>query len=77
MTFQYKTIPYRETSIGSVDRVKHMPGDTQKTITRKFKKDKRKNKNDRRLSVRQGVIVELSGEINRRKRKDRRKNRYQ
>ena len=77
MTFQYKTIPYRETVIGSVDRVKHMPGDTQKTITRKFKKDRRKKKRDRRLSVREGVIVELSGENNRRKRKDRRKNRYQ
>ncbi|MCP3898564.1 MAG: hypothetical protein GY707_02390 [Desulfobacteraceae bacterium] len=76
MTFQYRTIPYRETSIGSVDRVKHMPGDTQKTITRKFKKDRRKNKRDRRLSVREGVIVELSGENNRRKRKDRRKKQY-
>ena len=76
MTFQYKTIPYRETSIGTIDRVKHMPGDTQKTITRKFKKDRRKKKQDRRLSVREGVIVELSGEDNRRKRKDRRKNKY-
>ncbi len=76
MTFQYRTIPYRETSIGSVDRVKHMPGDTQKTITRKFKKDRRKKKQDRRLSVREGVIVELSGENNRRKRKDRRKKQY-
>jgi len=53
-----------------------MPGDTQKTITRKFKKDRRKKKQDRRLSVREGVIVELSGEDNRRKRKDRRKNKY-
>ncbi|MCK5310788.1 MAG: hypothetical protein KAJ62_01685 [Desulfobacteraceae bacterium] len=77
MTFQYKTIPYRETSIGSVDRVKHMPGDSQKTITRKFKKDRRKNKRDRRDSVREGVIVELSSDNNRRKTKDRRKNRYQ
>ncbi|MCD4744492.1 MAG: hypothetical protein K8R67_18670 [Desulfobacteraceae bacterium] len=76
MTFQYKTIPYRETTIGSIDRVKHMPGDTQKTITRKFKKDRRKNKQDRRLSVRQGVIVELSGENNKRKNKDRRRRRY-
>ncbi len=76
MTFQYRTIPYRETTIGSVDRVKHMPGDTQKTITRKFKKDRRKNKHDRRLSVREGVIVELSGENNKRKRKDRRKRQY-
>ncbi len=76
MTFQYRTIPYRETTIGSVDRVKHMPGDTQKTITRKFKKDRRKKKQDRRLSVREGVIVELSSENNRRKRKDRRKRRY-
>ena len=77
MTFHYRTIPYRETSIGSVDRVKHMPGDSQKTITRKFKKDRRKNKSDRRQSVREGVIVELSSETNRRKAKDRRKNRYQ
>ncbi|MCK5542611.1 MAG: hypothetical protein KAI40_07945 [Desulfobacterales bacterium] len=77
MTFQYKTIPYRETSIGSIDRVKHMPGDTQKTITRKFKKDRRKSKLDRRVSVREGVIVELSSEDNKRKKKDRRKNRYQ
>ncbi len=76
MTFQYRTIPYRETTIGSVDRVKHMPGDTQKTITRKFKRDRRKNKQDRRLSVREGVIVELSGENNKRKRKDRRKRQY-
>ena len=77
MTFQYRTIPYRETSIGSVDRVKHMPGNSQKTITRKFKKDRRKKKHDRRESVRQGVIVELSGVNNRRKNKDRRKNKYQ
>ncbi|MCK5097237.1 MAG: hypothetical protein KAR45_04000 [Desulfobacteraceae bacterium] len=77
MTFHYRTIPYRETSIGSVDRVKHMPGDSQKTITRKFKKDRRKSKRDRRQSVREGVIVELSSENNRRKIKDRRKNKYQ
>ena len=77
MTFQYKTIPYRETTIGSIDRVKHMPGDTQKTITRKFKKDRRKNKRDRRLSVREGVIVELSCDNNKRKNKDRRRRRYQ
>ncbi len=76
MTFQYRTIPYRETTIGSVDRVKHMPGGTQKTITRKFKKDRRKNKRDRRQSVREGVIVELSGNSDRRKKKDRRKKRY-
>jgi len=77
MTFQYITIPYRETSIGSIDRVKHMPRDGRKTITRKFKKDRRKNKQDRRRSVREGVFVELSGENNRRKVKDRRKKRYQ
>ena len=77
MTFQYRTIPYRETSIGSIDRVKHMPGDNQKTITRKFKKNRRKKKLDRRQSVREGVIVELSSENNRRKTKDRRRNRYQ
>ena len=77
MTFQYRTIPYRETTIGSVDRVKHMPGDSQKTITRKFKKDRRKNKQDRRHSVREGVIVELSGENNRRKIKERRSKKYQ
>ena len=77
MTFQYKTIPYRETSIGSIDRVKHMPGGTQKTITRKFKKDRRKKRLDRRHSVREGVIVELSGnDSNRRKIKDRRRKKY-
>jgi len=76
MTFQYRTIPYRETAIGSIDRVKHMPGDSQKTISRKFKKDRRKNKQDRRESVREGVIVELSSESNKRKSRDRRKTRY-
>ena len=77
MTFHYRTIPYRETSIGSVDRVKHMPDDSQTTITRRFKKDRRKNKRDRRDSVREGVIVELSSENNRRKIKDRRRKKYQ
>jgi hypothetical protein len=76
MTFQYRTIPYRETTIGSVDRVKHMPGNTQMTITRKFKRDRRKKKQDRRQGVREGVIVALSGVNDRRKIKDRRRNRF-
>ena len=55
---------------------------TQNKVTRsskrvaagqKFKSDKRKRKRDRRSSVRDGVIVNLSSEYNRRKGFDRRK----
>ncbi len=43
------------------------------TTGQKFKSDKRKRKRDRRSSVRDGVIVSLSSEYNRRKGFDRRK----
>ncbi len=45
----------------------------RKTVNRKFKNDKRKRKLDRRSSVRDGVIVNLSFKGNRRKGTDRRK----
>jgi hypothetical protein len=45
----------------------------KKVTGRKSKSDKRKRRNDRRSSVRDGVIVNLSFESNMRKGSDRRK----
>ncbi len=73
MTFQYRTIPYVDNSVGSAERVKGLPDPPQKTVTRKFTKDRRKRKYDRRKSVRDGVVVALSCKNDRRRGGDRRK----
>lgn len=44
-----------------------------KAVTRKFGNDRRRQKKDRRSSIRDGVIVNLSFESNKRKGTDRRK----
>ena len=43
-------------------------------VNKRTAKNQRKNKNDRRDSVRNGIIVSLSGRKNRRIARDRRKN---
>lgn len=72
MTFDYKIIPVRNKTIDSIDDISGFPG-KRKTVSRKLKRDRRKHKNDRRSSVRDGVIVKLSFESSRRKGADRRR----
>ncbi|WP_300457850.1 hypothetical protein [Desulfobacula sp.] len=72
MTFDYKIIPVRNKTIDSIDKINGFPG-KRKTVSRKLKRDRRKHKNDRRSSVRDGVIVDLSFESSRRKGTDRRR----
>jgi len=71
MTFEYKIIPVQNESIDSPYKVNGFP-ERRKTVTRKPKRDRRKQKNDRRSSIRDGVIVSLSFKSNRRKGTDRR-----
>lgn len=63
---------YNDT-VGATQAVKGVPAkkERKKSILRN-KKERRRNKMDRRLEVRDGVVVILSGRNNRRKRRDRR-----
>ena len=74
MTFEYKIIPVQKKEVDSPYKIDGF-SKRRKTITRKFKKDRRRKNNDRRSSVRYGVIVSLSfkSNSNRRKGADRRK----
>lgn len=72
MTFDYKIIPVRNETIDSPYRVEGRP-ERRKTVSRKFRRDRRKQKKDRRSSIRDGVIVNLSSMNNRRNGTDRRK----
>jgi len=74
MTFQYKILPVKSNEIDSPYKIDGFVK-RKKTVTRKFKKDRRKKTNDRRSSVRHGVIVNLSSKAksNRRRGTDRRK----
>ena len=60
----------RATKINADEFSKNSPADILK---KKKNEDKRKNKQDRRKSVRDGVIVSLSFKNDRRVRKDRRR----
>ncbi len=71
MTFDYKIIPYKNEAIDSASGIRGFP-EKRKTVTRRFKKDRRKKKVDRRKSIRDGVIVNLSFKNDRRRGKDRR-----
>jgi hypothetical protein len=71
MTFDYKIIPVRNEAIDSPYKINGF-SERRKTVTRKFKRDRRKQKKDRRSSIRDGVIVSLSFKSNRRKGIDRR-----
>ncbi len=73
MTFEYKILPVQNKEIDSPYKINGF-SKRKKTITRKFKKDRRRHSNDRRSSVRNGVVVNLSfkAKSNRRKGSDRR-----
>lgn len=73
MTFLYRTIPYVDNSVASIESVKGRPDSSRKTVTRKFTRDRRKRKYDRRKDRREGVIVKLSCQNDRRKSGERRK----
>lgn len=77
MTFDYKIIPVQNQDIDSPYRIDGF-SKKRKTVTRKFKRDRRKQEKDRRRSVREGIIVDLShrSKYNRRKGTDRRKKHY-
>lgn len=77
MTFDYKIIPVQNQDIDSPYRIDGFPK-KRKAVTRKFKRDRRKQEKDRRRSVREGIIVDLShnSKYNRRRGKDRRKIHY-
>lgn len=72
MTFDYKIIPVRNETVDSAYRIDGFT-ERKKTVSRKFKRDRRKQKKDRRSSIREGIIVSLSFKNNRRKGTDRRK----
>jgi hypothetical protein len=72
MSFDYKTLPIKNKAVDSPNEIRGF-SERRKTVTRKFKKNRRKPHLDRRKSVRDGVIVVLSFKQNRRKGIDRRK----
>lgn len=57
-----------------VDRARGSKREPSDTAKKKRQPERRKNKQDRRKSVRDGVIVTLSTKKDRRRNKDRRKN---
>ncbi len=71
MVFDYKILPVRDEAIDAPYRIRGF-SERRRTITRKFRRDRRKAKADRRSSVREGIFVELSFKNNRRKGVDRR-----
>ncbi|MEH0020129.1 MAG: hypothetical protein V6Z89_10770 [Desulfobacter sp.] len=72
MVFDYKTLPIDQELLESPRRIKGF-SERRRSVTRKFTRDRRKAKQDRRKSVRDGVIVSLSFKNNRRKGGDRRR----
>ena len=71
MTFDYKIIPVRNEEIDSPYEIKGF-SERRKTVSRKFRRDRRKKNKDRRSSIRDGIIVSLSFKANRRRGTDRR-----
>ncbi len=71
MVFDYKIIPIRNEAVDSASEI-HGFLRRRKTVTRKQKRNRRKSAHDRRESIRDGVIVNLSFQNNRRKIRDRR-----
>jgi hypothetical protein len=72
MTFDYKIIPVQNEVLDSAHKIDGFP-ERRKAFLRKFKRDKRTHRIDRRSSVRDGVIVRLSFKGDRRKGSDRRR----
>ena len=63
-------------TIGGMPFIKKDPPEEKiasRSSTRQFRRDKRKNMQDRRKSVRDGVFVSLSYKTDRRQKRDRRK----
>ena len=75
MTFEYKIIPVQNKDIDSPYKIDGFSKRKKTVIRKKFKKNRRKHINDRRRSIRSGVIVNLSckAKSDRRKGIDRRK----
>lgn len=71
MVFDYKILPFTKEDLDSVSEVRGFP-ERRKILTRKLKRNRRRTRLDRRKSVREGVIVSLSFQENRRKIRDRR-----
>lgn len=71
MVFDYKILPFRKEDLDSASEIRGFP-ERRGTVTRKMKRNRRKTRLDRRKSVREGVIVSLSSQENRRKVRDRR-----
>ena len=72
MTFDYKIIPARREAIDNSYRINGF-SERRQTVSRKQKRNRRKQNQDRRSGIRDGVIVSLSSKNNRRKGNDRRK----
>ncbi len=73
MTFEYKIIPLRSnTAIDSPNEIKGF-AERRKTVARKLRRERRKHNRDRRSSIRDGVIVNLSSRNDRRNGVDRRR----
>jgi hypothetical protein len=72
MVFDYKIIPVRTEIIDSAQEINGF-SERRKTVSRRFKRDRRKQNKDRRSSIREGIIVSLSFKANRRRGTDRRR----
>lgn len=72
MVFDYKVLPVTSETIDSPSEIRGFI-ERRKNVTRRFKRERRKNKVDRRRSVRDGVFVSLSFKNNRRRGGDRRR----
>lgn len=69
-----RILPLKNDSVESISHVRRMPLSRQKRmLSARKNKNRRKNKIDRRKSVRDGVFVSLSYENERRRGVDRRK----
>jgi hypothetical protein len=72
MMFDYKIIPVRTEIIDSPQEINGF-SERRKAVSRRFKRDRRKQDKDRRSSIREGIIVSLSFKANRRRGTDRRR----
>ena len=72
MVFDYKIVPVQSEWIDSPNAIRGF-SERRKTITRRFKKDRRRSKADRRSCVRDGVFVNFSFKNDRRRGGDRRR----
>ena len=72
MTSDQKITPIKDELTNPPNKIMDSQ-ERRNTFFQKFKRDRRKNKKDRRRSVRDGVIVTLSFKADKRKGPDRRK----